>query len=102
MPFTFAEVVTWIITGLLGGTVAGMVVTRQRKGFGVTINVVLGLFGALIGGAIFHMFDMLPELEAISVSLRDLLSAFLGSLLLLSVVWAWRRYRRTAGAASLG
>jgi hypothetical protein len=41
---------------------------------------------------------MLPQLEAISVSLRDLLSAFLGSLLLLALVRMWQRYNRRTNA----
>ena len=31
MPFSFAQFVTWLIVGLLGGTAAGMVVKRHRK-----------------------------------------------------------------------
>ena len=98
MPFTFAEFLTWLIIGLLGGTVAGIVVKRQRKGFGVIVNLALGTLGAVIGGAVFQVFEILPGLEAISVSLRDLLSAFLGSLLLLAVLWMWRRYNRPTNA----
>jgi uncharacterized membrane protein YeaQ/YmgE (transglycosylase-associated protein family) len=98
MPFTFAEVVTWLIVGLLAGTLAGMVVKRRRKGFGLTVNLALGSLGALIGGAIFHIFEMLPQLEAISVSLRDVLSAFLGSLLLLALVRMWQSYNRRTNA----
>jgi uncharacterized membrane protein YeaQ/YmgE (transglycosylase-associated protein family) len=98
MPFTFAEVVTWLIVGLLAGTLAGIVVKRRRQGFGLTVNLALGSLGALIGGALFHIFEMLPQLEAISVSLRDLLSAFLGSLLLLALVRMWQRYNRRTNA----
>jgi uncharacterized membrane protein YeaQ/YmgE (transglycosylase-associated protein family) len=98
MPFTFAEVVTWLVVGGLGGTAAGMVVKRRRKGFGVIVNVALGCLGAIIGGAVFNYVKILPGLQAISVSLRDLLSAFLGSLLLLAVVWVWQRYRGPNGA----
>jgi uncharacterized membrane protein YeaQ/YmgE (transglycosylase-associated protein family) len=100
MPFTFAELLTWLIIGLLGGTVAGMFVKRQRRGFGVIVNLALGVSGAIIGGAVFHIFEILPGLEAISVSLRDLLSAVFGSLLLLAVVWIWQCYNRSTNAGS--
>jgi len=50
--------------------------------------------GAIIGGAVFHVFSLFTRLDAISISLRDLLAAFLGSLLVLAVVWAWQRYGR--------
>ena len=94
MPFTLAQFVTWLIVGLLGGSAAGMVVKRQRKGFGTAVNLAIGAAGAIIGGVAFRIFSLFEGLDAISVSLRDLLSAFLGSLLVLGIVWIWQRYRR--------
>ena len=41
----------WIIIGLLAGWIAGHL-TRGR-GFGCTVDVILGLVGAVIGGWIF-------------------------------------------------
>jgi len=94
MPFTLAQFVTWLIVGLLGGSAAGMVVKRQRKGFGTAVNLAIGAAGAIIGGVAFRIFSLFEGLDAISVSLRDLLSAFLGSLLVLGIVWIWQRYGR--------
>ena len=98
MGITLAEIVTWLIVGLLGGTAAGIVVKRQREGFGVFVNLAIGSLGAIIGGALFTLLRILPSLDAVSVSLRDLLSAFLGSLLFLAAVWAWRRYQQPTNA----
>jgi uncharacterized membrane protein YeaQ/YmgE (transglycosylase-associated protein family) len=92
MPFSFAQIITWLIVGLIGGSAAGMVVKRQRKGFGIAVNLGLGILGALIGGAIFHVFSLFARLDAISISLRDVLAAFLGSLLVLAAFWTWQRY----------
>ena len=94
MPFTFAQFIPWLIVGLLGGSAAGMVVKRQRKGFGIAVNLALGALGAIIGGAAFRIFSLFERLDAISISLRDLLAAFLGSLLVLAIVWIWQRYGR--------
>jgi uncharacterized membrane protein YeaQ/YmgE (transglycosylase-associated protein family) len=94
MRFSFAQFITWLIVGLLGGSAAGMVVKRRRKGFGIAVNLTLGILGAIIGGAVFHVFSLFTRLDAISISLRDLLAAFLGSLLVLAVFWAWQRYGR--------
>ena len=94
MPFTLAQFVTWLIVGLLGGSAAGMVVKRQRRGFGTAVNLAIGAAGAIIGGVAFRIFSLFEGLDAISVSLRDLLSAFLGSLLVLGIVWIWQRYSR--------
>jgi uncharacterized membrane protein YeaQ/YmgE (transglycosylase-associated protein family) len=71
-----------------------MVVKRRRKGFGIGINLILGTLGAVIGGAVFHFFGLFAGLDAISISLRDLLAAFLGSLVVLAVFWSWQRYSR--------
>jgi uncharacterized membrane protein YeaQ/YmgE (transglycosylase-associated protein family) len=94
MPFTFAQFVTWLLVGLLGGSAAGMVVKRQRKGFGTVANLAVGAVGAIVGGATFRIFSLFERLDAISVSLRDLLSAFLGSLLVIGGIWTWQRYGR--------
>jgi uncharacterized membrane protein YeaQ/YmgE (transglycosylase-associated protein family) len=94
MPFTLAQFVTWLIVGLLGGSAAGMVVKRQRRGFGTAVNLAIGAAGAIIGGVAFRIFSLFEGLDAISVSLRDLLSAFPGSLLVLGIVWIWQRYGR--------
>ena len=94
MPFTFAQFVTWLIVGLLGGSAAAMVVKRQRKGFGTAVNLAIGAVGAIIGGVAFRIFSLFEGLNAVSVSLRDLLSAFLGSFLVLGMIWIWQRYGR--------
>ena len=93
MP-SVAQFITWLIVGLLAGSAAGIVITRQRKGFGLAANLALGTSGAIIGGAIFRIFALFPRLDAVAVSLRDLLAAFLGSLFVLAVYWAWQRYGR--------
>jgi hypothetical protein len=40
--------------------------------------------------------------QVISISFRDVLSAFLGSLVVLAVVWGWRRYYRRAWGLAVG
>ena len=44
------QVIVWIIIGLLGGSLAGLMITRERKGFGILRNLGVGLVGALVGG----------------------------------------------------
>ena len=43
----------------------------QREGFGWWTNLGIGLVGALVGGLLFRLFNILPGLDAISISLRD-------------------------------
>jgi hypothetical protein len=54
------------------------------------VIVGIGLVGALIGGAIFRLFGIWPALNSTAISLRDLLAAFIGSLLFLLLVWMVR------------
>jgi uncharacterized membrane protein YeaQ/YmgE (transglycosylase-associated protein family) len=93
MEFSAPQVVTWIIVGLAGGTLAGMLVRFERKGFGFFNNIALGLAGALIGGVLFRLFELLPNLDKISVSMRDVVSAAAGSLLVLLFLWFRQRNR---------
>ena len=96
MPFSVGQIITWLIVGLLGGSAAAIVVKRERSGFGLLANLALGSVGALVGGAVFHVFGIFPGLDSIAVSFRDILSAFLGSLAVLAAIWAWRLYYRRA------
>ncbi|HEY8248679.1 MAG TPA: GlsB/YeaQ/YmgE family stress response membrane protein [Hyphomicrobium sp.] len=93
MVISWAQIVVWLIVGLIGGTLAGVVVRWQRDGFGLWSNLGIGLVGALVGGLLFRLFNILPGLDAISISMRDVVSAVLGSILFLAALWAWHRYR---------
>jgi len=90
MP-SLAQFITWIVMGLLGGSLAGLIVTRGRKGFGLARNMGLGLAGAIVGGLLFRLLGLLPGLDQISISLRDVVAAFVGSLIVLAAIGLWQR-----------
>ena len=56
----------------------------------------MGLIGAVVGGVLFQIFDLFPKLEEVEVSLRDIVAAFVGSLLILLVLWVWEKFRRAS------
>ena len=95
MP-TAAQVIVWIAVGLMGGDLAGVLVKRERTGFGLLKNLGLGLVGALIGGALFRLFGLFPRLDQIAISLRDIVAAFVGSLIVIAALWLWERSRKPA------
>lgn len=95
MAITLSQIIVWLIVGLLGGTLAGVVVRWQREGFGWWTNLGIGLVGALVGGALFRLFGIFPGLESISISLRDVVSAVIGSMLFLGGLWLWHRRQGT-------
>jgi uncharacterized membrane protein YeaQ/YmgE (transglycosylase-associated protein family) len=87
------QFVVWVVVGLLGGSLAGLVITWQRKGFGLLRNLAVGLAGALVGGLLFRLLGLLPALDRFAISLRDVVAAFIGSLLVLAGLWFWQRFR---------
>ena len=96
MP-SLAQFITWIVMGLLGGSLAGLMVTRERKGFGLARNMGLGLAGAIVGGLLFRLLGLLPGLDQISISLRDVVAAFVGSLIILAAIGLWQRLQKSQG-----
>jgi uncharacterized membrane protein YeaQ/YmgE (transglycosylase-associated protein family) len=95
MVYSLPQLVVWVIVGLAGGTLAGVIVKRQAKGFGFFANLALGLAGAVIGGVLFHLLGLFPNLDKVSVSMRDVVAALVGSLLVLLMLWLWQRYKVT-------
>ena len=85
------QIIVWIIVGLLGGSLAGLLIKRDRRGFGIVRNLGVGLVGALVGGLLFRMFGLLPGLDKVAVSLRDIVAAVIGSLIVLTMLWLWQR-----------
>ena len=90
MPSLY-QLIVWIVVGLLGGSLAGLLITWEREGFGLLRNLGVGLAGALVGGFLFRAFGIFPDLDKIAVSLRDIVAALVGSLLVLAALWLWRR-----------
>ena len=93
MPST-SQFIVWIIVGLLGGSLAGLITTWDRKGLGLVRNLAVGLAGALIGGLLFRGTGLLTALDKVSISLRDVVAAVVGSLIVLLALWFWQRPER--------
>jgi len=101
MSVTVDMLVVWLIVGALAGSFVGMIVKRQREGFGRFVNLIVGLVGALIGGVLVNLIGIDLGLKRFSVTLEDLLAAVAGSLLLLIVVGLFRRAGRRRREAKL-
>ena len=88
MKFNVDEVITWLIVGVLAGSLAGMLVKRSRAGFGHMVNMAIGLIGALIGGSLFKLLGINLGLAGnITISSEQIVAAFVGSLLFLAIIW---------------
>ena len=92
MNETLVELVVWIIIGMLAGSLTGLAVKRNKKGFGWYINLGIGMAGALIGGFLFEILKIDLGLANISVSLQDVVAAFVGSLIFLAGLFFGRQW----------
>jgi uncharacterized membrane protein YeaQ/YmgE (transglycosylase-associated protein family) len=81
------EIIVWIIVGGFAGTLAGRAVTFKKEGLGRWMNLLVGMAGAVVGGALFRLFRIDLGLGQLKVTFEDLIAAFLGSLL---VIFVWR------------
>ncbi len=92
MEIGLPHIIDWIIVGIFAGTFTGVSVKGDRRGYGMLRNLGLGMAGALLGGMLFRIFRIFPNLDKFSVSIRDLVSAMIGSALVLILLWAWQRF----------
>ena len=91
MTINIGQLIIWIIIGALAGTVATMLFYRARTRFRDLSNIVLGLIGALIGGALFSLLNIRLGLPTLTFSLDDLVAAIIGSVILLALLRFLRR-----------
>jgi uncharacterized membrane protein YeaQ/YmgE (transglycosylase-associated protein family) len=86
------NIVGWIVVGLIAGTLASWVTREERRGCIYTL--VIGVLGALIGGAIAQAVGS----EGLGdFSWRALVIAFLGACLLLLILQAIGGRRGSSG-----
>jgi uncharacterized membrane protein YeaQ/YmgE (transglycosylase-associated protein family) len=93
MNIQLDDVVSWLIVGALAGSLAGMLVKRRKEGFGHILNLGIGTVGALIGGFLFKVLKInLGLLGSITVSAREVVAGFIGSLVFLGLIWTGQKY----------
>ena len=70
----------WCIVGLIAGFLAGKVM--KGGGFGVLMDIVIGIIGAMIGGWVFGLVGIFPGGGLIG----SIIVAFVGACILLWLV----------------
>jgi uncharacterized membrane protein YeaQ/YmgE (transglycosylase-associated protein family) len=73
-------IIWWILVGLIAGWLAGKVM--RGGGYGVLMDILLGMVGAVLGGWLFGMLGIYPGLGLIG----SILVAFVGACILLWIV----------------
>ena len=84
-------IISWIVLGALAGWLASVAVGRNRR-MGCMANIVVGIFGALLGGLVI---SFLGGRGVTGFNMRSLLVAFIGAVLFLALTgWRARRWWR--------
>lgn len=81
MSIELSEMIVWLLTGAVAGLIAGILI--RGRGQGPLLNILVGMIGALIGGLIFNVLKINPDLGELVFTGRDLLAAIVGSMLFL-------------------
>jgi uncharacterized membrane protein YeaQ/YmgE (transglycosylase-associated protein family) len=95
VSFVPDQILTWVIIGLIAGTLAGVLIRGYR--FGFLGSVLVGLLGALLGGFLFSILHIqAPAALSGGVTLRwvDVLAAFVGAVIILLLFGGFYRSRR--------
>lgn len=84
MNIEIAEIVNWIVVGVIAGGLVGALLTGKREGYGWFRNLGMGLIGGLVGGFLFIKVIKLDYgMSKVNISLQDLVAAILGTLIVL-------------------
>jgi len=76
----------WIVLGLIAGYVASSVV--NKTGEGMTLDIVLGVVGAVVGG---FLFSMIGAAGATGFNIDSMFVAVIGAIIVLMVYHAVAR-----------
>lgn len=83
---SLATIIVWVIIGVLAGSAASSVMGRGGRANPI-MNTLLGLIGAVIGGALFDVFNVnIWILRSITINMQQLLAAFVGAVILIVLV----------------
>jgi uncharacterized membrane protein YeaQ/YmgE (transglycosylase-associated protein family) len=72
-------VISWLLVGLIAGAVAGRVV--RGRGYGCLVDILVGIAGAFIGGALLGGF-----IQGVAGFWESLVVALIGAIVLLAAL----------------
>ena len=75
----------WIVVGLIAGWLAGQVM--RGGGYGVLVDIILGMVGGVVGGWVFGMLGIWPGGGIIG----SIIVAFVGAVILVAITRALKR-----------
>ena len=82
---SFIDLLIWVVVGLIAGWIASMIMRTEQ---GIIGDILVGLAGALIGGALYSLVT--GQSTGGPLSLTNLVMAVIGAVILLAVLKAIR------------
>jgi uncharacterized membrane protein YeaQ/YmgE (transglycosylase-associated protein family) len=82
------SIVGWIVLGALSGFIASKIV--NKTGEGLLLDTVLGVVGAVVGGAIFHLVG---QVAVTGFNIWSMFVAVIGSVIVLAAYHAVTGHR---------
>lgn len=79
-------IIIWLVIGAIVGWLAGMI---MRDNNGILLNIIVGIVGAFIGGALFARGDI----NSAPLSIEAFIVSLVGAVILLAIVNLVRRGR---------
>jgi uncharacterized membrane protein YeaQ/YmgE (transglycosylase-associated protein family) len=73
-------IISWIILGLIAGSIGSKIVDRQGQGF--WLDIVLGIIGALVGG---FLFDLFGATGVTGLNIYSMIVAIIGAIVVLLI-----------------
>lgn len=77
------SIIGWIVLGLVSGFIASKIV--NKSGEGVLLDIVLGIVGAIVGGALFNEFG---AVGITGFNLYSMVVAIVGAIVVLFIYHA--------------
>ena len=77
--------VYWLVVGLIAGWLAGVVM--KGGGYGIVVDIILGILGGVLGGWIFSMLGI----GAGSGMIGGIIVAFVGAVILVAITRVLKR-----------
>jgi uncharacterized membrane protein YeaQ/YmgE (transglycosylase-associated protein family) len=89
------DIIAWIVLGAIAGLIAGMLVKGDER-WGAIGHIVLGIVGALVGGFVANLLGFASgRQDGDIVNLQSIIVAIIGAVIVVLVVNALTRSRRT-------
>ncbi len=79
----------WLIVGGIAGFLAGKVV--RGRGFGVIVDIILGIIGSFVGGYLLHDLLKTSVLVVGGHNVDHFITAFIGAVVIVALVRLIRR-----------